>query len=75
MYENLNRSIKDENEKQMLMKQLLSKQQEKNEKLINDQTKMIDSLNFKCKRLEAEIKKLNENQNGNNHSCFCYYTM
>ena len=63
MFENLNRGMNDDTKK-ILMNQLVSKQQENNEKLINDQKKMIDTLNSKCKRLENDIKKLNVNQAG-----------
>lgn len=63
-HDNLSKNMKDETERQALSRQLLSKQQESNEKLINEQSKMIDSLNLKCKRLENELKQAYESNDG-----------
>lgn len=70
--------MRTESEKQALAKQLLSKQQESNEKLINEQAKIIESLNYKCRRLETELNKANQDNDGRvelfklflNNSCF-----
>ncbi len=63
-YEILSKDLKSENEKKALINLLLPKQQQANEKLINDQSKMIEKLTFNCKMLQNELKKANESNNG-----------
>jgi hypothetical protein len=41
----------------------ISEQQERNEKLINEQERSIRLLKFKCQRLETELSKSNETSN------------
>lgn len=66
LYENLNKGLKNENDKQALTRLLLSKQQEKNEKVINEQFKLIESLNLKCKKLENDLKRQSNNNQESN---------
>jgi hypothetical protein len=56
--------MKNDSETNALTKSFLSKQQENNERLINDQEKLIDSLKLKYKQLEAEFNKSNKSNNG-----------
>ena len=58
LHENLTKDMKSETEKQELIKMLVSKQQERNEKLINEQNRIIKSL-------ENELKIIKSHQNGN----------
>ncbi len=55
-------------EKEELKMLLITEQEENNEKLINEQTRTIQLLRFKCKRLETEIHKTNEVSNGKLYS-------
>ncbi len=49
--------ITDRSEKEEIKKIFITKQQENNEKVMNEQAKLIESLKFKCKRLETEMNK------------------
>ena len=49
--------ITDRGEKEEIKKIFITKQQENNEKVMNEQAKLIESLKFKCKRLETEMNK------------------
>ena len=53
----------NENEKEELKMLFMTEQQENNEKLINEQTRTIQLLRFKCKRLETELSKTSEISN------------
>lgn len=53
----------NEEEKEELKMLFITEQQENNEKLINEQTRTIQLLKFKCKRLETELTKTNEVSN------------
>lgn len=64
-HDNVSKNINSDSEKQELIRALISKQQESNEKLINDQKKIIDLLNTKCKNYEKEIKNLKKNHISN----------
>ena len=64
LHDALSNDMKTETEKIALSKVLLSKQQENNEKLINEQAKIIESLNHKCKKLESDLNKPNQASNG-----------
>ena len=46
--------ITNTNEKQKLKDLFISKQQAQNEKLMNEQANVIESLQLKCKRLRSE---------------------
>lgn len=63
-HDNVSKNIKNEKEKQELIRVLVSKQQESNEKLINEQKRIIDLLNKKCKNFEKELANLKKSQNG-----------
>ncbi|CAF0754662.1 unnamed protein product [Brachionus calyciflorus] len=63
LHENLSKGMKSETERQELIKVLVSKQQESNERLINEQNKIIDGLNLKCKKLESELKLVRNMEN------------
>ncbi len=52
-------------EKEEIKKIFITKQQENNEKVMNEQNKIIESLKFKCKRLEIEISRQNDGSSGN----------
>ena len=56
--------MKNDPQTQALAKSLISKQQENNERLINDQEKLIESLKQKYKQLEAEFNKSTKSSNG-----------
>lgn len=64
LHENLSKDMKSETDKQELIKLLLPKQQESNERLMNEQAVLIESLSSKCKRLENELKILKEESDG-----------
>jgi hypothetical protein len=56
-------STAKEAEKEELKMLFISEQQERNEKLINEQERSIRLLKFKCQRLETELSKSNETSN------------
>ena len=64
LHDALAKGMKNDSETHALTKSFLSKQQENNERLINDQEKLIDSLKLKYKQLEAEFNKSNKSNNG-----------
>ena len=65
LHDALSNDMKTEADKLALSRILLSKQQENNEKLINEQAKLIESLSSKCKKLEVELSKSPQSNNGN----------
>ena len=52
--------LKDQAEKEAVKKLFISKQQENNEKVMNEQARIIESLKSKCKRIETELERSNE---------------
>lgn len=56
----LSKNTIDKNERAQLTQQLLSTQQENNEKIINKQKIQLESLGFKCNQLEKENGKENK---------------
>ena len=59
----LAKETQNEAEKEALKKYFLSKQQETNESLINEQKKTIDILKWKCQNYEKEFKKVSNFDN------------
>jgi hypothetical protein len=59
----LAKETQNEAEKEALKKYFLSKQQETNESLINEQKKTIDILKLKCQNYEKELKKVSNFDN------------
>lgn len=63
-YEHTTKVMANQDEKSALAKVLLSKQTENNERLINEQSNMLDALENKCKELQRELVKKNQEISG-----------
>ncbi len=63
LQEVISKDIESEEEKESLKKYFLSKQQELNERLIQEQTNIIQNLQSKCSTYEKEFKNVG-NQDG-----------
>lgn len=59
LFESLTREAHNDEERQLLTNTLLSRQQEKNEKIIHEQGRLIDTLNSRWQRLDNELAKAN----------------
>lgn len=59
LFESLTREARNDEERQLLANTLLSRQQEKNEKIIHEQGRLIDTLNSRWQRLDNELAKAN----------------
>lgn len=72
-HDKMSKNLDNDIEKQELIRVLVSKQQESNEKMINDQKKTIEQLQTKCRNFEKEIKNLKRTQIGIILFYFFYY--
>ncbi len=57
VHNTLSKDAKTEAEKQALLKLLLTKQQEANERLIQDQSNQIEQLKIRCQKYENDFKR------------------
>jgi hypothetical protein len=56
-HDNLKKELKSHDEKEALTKIFLNEQQENNEKIMNEQSRKINTLEIKCERLQKELKE------------------
>lgn len=56
VHQTLSKDVRTDAEKEALLKLFLSKQQQANENLIHEQSRVIDSLKSKCNQYERELK-------------------
>lgn len=64
VHSTLSKDARTENEKEALKKLFLSRQQEKNENLIKEQNRMIETLKVKCLDYEKDLRNSVENMEG-----------